>query len=121
MKNLILFATSFNLVISSPLLAQGDPADTACEGLEAVGAGCSDGEAGVSNIIQNVIRILLFVVGVAAVIMLVIGGIRYVLSGGDQQAISTAKNTVLYAIIGLIVAVLAWALVDFVFGTIGGG
>jgi hypothetical protein len=98
----------------------GNPADTACEGLGAVGASCGGGEAGLTTTVQGVIRVLLFVVGVAAVIMLIIGGIRYILSGGDSQAAAAAKNTVIYAIIGIIVAVLAWAIVNFVFGRIGG-
>lgn len=98
--------------------AQGNPADTACDGLSAVGASCGGGEAGLTTTIHGVIRVLLFVVGVAAVIMLVIGGIRFVLSGGDSQAAAAAKNTVIYAVIGLIVAVLAWAIVNYVFGAV---
>jgi hypothetical protein len=68
-----------------------------------------------TSVIQNVIRVLLFIVGAAAVIMLIIGGIRYILSSGDQNAVASAKNTILYAIIGIIVAVLAYAAVNFVF------
>ena len=72
------------------------------------------------DIIQNVIRVLLFIVGAAAVIMLIIGGIRYVVSAGDQQAVANAKNTILYAIVGIVVAVLAYAAVQFVFDTVSG-
>jgi len=100
--------------------AQGNPADTACDGLSAVGASCGGGEAGLTTTIQGVIQVLLFIVGVAAVVMLIIGGIRFVTSGGDSQAAATAKNTVIYAIIGIIVAVLAYAIVQFVFGRISG-
>ena len=100
--------------------AQGNPADTACEGLSAVGAGCGGGEAGLTTTIQGVIQVLLFIVGVAAVVMLIIGAIRFVASGGDSQATTAAKNTVIYAIIGIIVAVLAYAIVRFVFGQISG-
>ena len=46
--------------------------------------------------------------------MLVIGGIRYTVSGGDQNAVTAAKNTILYAIVGIIVAILAYAAVNFV-------
>jgi hypothetical protein len=93
-----------------------DPAGTACDGLSAVGASCGGGEAGVTSTVEAVINILLFIVGVAAVVMLIVGGLRYITSGGDAQAATAAKNTVLYSIIGLIVAVLAYALVDYVFG-----
>ena len=52
--------------------------------------------------------------GIIAVIMLIIGGIKYVLSGGDSKKVTDAKNTVLYAIIGLVIAVFSYAIVNFV-------
>lgn len=69
------------------------------------------GDGGVFNRITS---ILLFVVGAVAVIMLIFGGIRYIVSGGDQANVTAAKNTILYAIIGIIVALLAYAAVRFV-------
>jgi hypothetical protein len=50
--------------------------------------------------------------------MLIWGGLRYIMSGGDSKKITDAKNTILYAIIGLIIAVLAFAIVNFVLNTI---
>lgn len=98
---------------------------TVKDGLEG-GAECSKGagqgeslfEAG--GIFQTVVNILLFLIGAIAVIMLVIGGIRYVVSGGDQAAVTGAKNTILYAIVGIVVAFLAYAAVDFVIGSLNG-
>lgn len=69
---------------------------------------------GPDGVFQTVANILLFLVGAIAVIMLIIGGIRYVVSGGDQSAVTSAKNTILYAIVGIVVAFLAYAAVDFV-------
>ena len=46
--------------------------------------------------------------------MIIIAGFRYVISQGDSGAVTSAKNTILYAVIGLIVAIFAWAIVDFV-------
>lgn len=66
------------------------------------------------GIIKTIVNILLFLVGSIAVIMIVIGGLKYVTSNGDQNAITSAKNTILYAIIGIVVAVLAYAAVNFV-------
>lgn len=66
------------------------------------------------DIIQNVINLLLYASGIIAVIMIIIGGINYVLSGGDQSKITTAKNTIFYAVIGLVVAALSFAIVNFV-------
>lgn len=67
-----------------------------------------------NSIFRTITNILLFLVGAISVIMLVIGGIRYVVSGGDQQAVTNAKNTILYAIVGIVVAFLAFAAVNFV-------
>ena len=85
------------------------------EGAEA--AKCTDcpenlfGDQGVFKTVTNTV---LYIVGVVAVIMLIIGGIKYVVSGGDAKKVTDAKNTVLYAIIGLIIAFLAFAIVNFV-------
>lgn len=72
--------------------------------------GCGQG------IFTTVVNILLFLIGAIAVIMLIIGGVRYTVSGGDSGNVTAAKNTILYAIIGIVVAVLAYAIVDFVIG-----
>lgn len=72
------------------------------------------GSAGVFNTITNV---LLFLIGAVSVIMLIIGGIRYTISGGDSTAVTSAKNTILYAIVGIVVALLAYAIVNFVVGS----
>ncbi len=66
------------------------------------------------GIFETVTNILLFLIGAISVIMLIIGGIRYVVSGGDQAAVTSAKNTILYAIVGIVVAFLAYAAVTFV-------
>lgn len=71
-----------------------------------------------TKLIKSIINILLFLIGAIAVIMIIIGGIRYVVSGGDQGAITGAKNTILYAIIGLVVAILAYAIINFVIGAL---
>lgn len=69
------------------------------------------GSAGIFTTITNV---MLFLIGAISVIMLIIGGLRYVVSGGEQAAITSAKNTILYAVVGIIVAILAYAVVAFV-------
>jgi hypothetical protein len=69
------------------------------------------GNAGVFSEISSV---LLFIVGAVAVIMIVIGGLRYVVSGGDASQVQGAKNTILYALVGIIIAILAYAAVNFV-------
>jgi len=64
--------------------------------------------------IAQVINILLFIIGAISVIMVILGGIRYVLSNGDSSQIKGAKDTIMYAVIGLVVALLAYAIVNFV-------
>jgi type IV secretory pathway VirB2 component (pilin) len=70
----------------------------------------------VSVTIQNVVNLLLYIAGIIAVIYIVIGGMRYVLSNGDSSAASKGRDTILYAVIGLVVAILAYAIVNFVLG-----
>lgn len=78
---------------------------------------------GDGGIFQQITNIMLFIIGVLSVIMLIIGGLRYVISGGNKDAVTSAKNTILYAIVGLVVALLAYAAIAFVLNvfTSGGG
>lgn len=69
---------------------------------------------GDSGVFSKISSVLLFIVGAIAVIMIVIGGLRYVISGGDSTQVQAAKNTILYALIGVIIAILAYAAVNFV-------
>ena len=68
----------------------------------------------INNLIHTVINLLSVVVGVVAVIMIIVGGLRYITSGGSDTSVTGAKNTILYAIIGLIIVALAQVLVRFV-------
>ena len=72
------------------------------------------GEGGQGGIFRTITNVLLFLIGAISVIMLIVGGIRYVVSGGDSTAVQNAKNTILYAIVGVVVAILAYAVVNFV-------
>ena len=69
---------------------------------------------GDSSIVRRAINIMLFGVGVLSVVMLIFGGFRYVISGGKKESVTNAKNTILYAIIGLLIAVFAYAIINFV-------
>ena len=67
-----------------------------------------------ANIMKNVINTLLVVLGMIAVLMIVIGGIRYTTSAGDSSATKAAKDTVLYSVVGLVIAIMSFAIVNFV-------
>ena len=85
------------------------------EGAEAARCdGCPADLFGDTGVFKQVTNTILYIVGIVAVIMLIIGGIKYVISGGDSKKVTDAKNTVLYAIIGLVIAFLAFAIVNFV-------
>ena len=75
---------------------------------------CGSGSASIGHLIGSIINILSLTVGIAAVIMIIISGFKYVTSGGDSNSISSAKSTLTYALIGLLVASLAQFLVHFV-------
>ena len=74
-----------------------------------------------TGFVGPIVNTILFILGVAAVIAIVIGGIRYTTSNGDASQIQSAKNTIMYAVIGLVVALMAGGIVNFVFNNFQGG
>lgn len=102
---------------------QGDvSALTLKEGAEAARCdGCPADLFGSTGVFKQVTNTILYIVGVIAVIMLIIGGIKYVISGGDAKKVTDAKNTILYAIIGLVISFLAYAIVNFVISVLPSG
>lgn len=68
----------------------------------------------IGKIITPIVNTLLFILGAISVIMIIVAGIRYTTSGGDASSVTAAKNTLMYSIIGLIVAILAFAIINFV-------
>lgn len=113
----VLFATSFYLVPAASAQVAGVDNGAAA----ARGQGQPLDLFGVGGTFSTITNVLLFIIGAVAVIMIVIGGMRYVLSGGDSSQITAAKNTILYAIIGIVVAILAYAAVNFVIGSFAPG
>lgn len=67
---------------------------------------------------KNIINILLTLVGVGSVVVIIYAGILFVISSGNSQTIQTAKNTIIYAVIGLVISILSFAIVDFVLGSV---
>lgn len=122
--NAVIFAVLTAVFLAMASVILGDSVvSAACDMTNpsiATGAECARGNGqpaqlvGDGGIFNRITSILLFVVGAVAVIMLIFGGIRYIVSGGDQANVTAAKNTILYAIIGIIVALLAYAAVKFV-------
>ena len=109
---LVIFMTLVGVAVFNGFDAN---AMTLREGAEAARCDqCPENLFGDNGIFKQITNVVLYIVGVIAVIMLIIGGIKYVVSGGDAKKVTDAKNTVLYAIIGLIISFLAFAIVNFV-------
>lgn len=77
-------------------------------------------EEDAENMVGKILQTVFMIVGIVAVIVIIIGGIMYSISQGDSGKITTAKNTILYAAIGLLVSVLSFAIVTFVLTSMGG-
>jgi heme/copper-type cytochrome/quinol oxidase subunit 2 len=90
-----------------------DPTDQINKGITAAGGDTSKTDE-LPTLIQNIINVLLFIAGAVAVIMIILGAIRYITSNGDQADVKAAKDTILYSVVGLIVAIMAFAIVNFV-------
>ena len=82
-------------------------------GMNATSAGTST-PTDANVVIKNVTNIMFFIIGAVSVIMLIYGGIRYTTSGGNTNSVTAAKNTVIYSIVGLVISILAYAIVNFV-------
>lgn len=70
-----------------------------------------------TTMFKTIANVALFIIGAVSVLMLIYGGIRYTVSGGESSAVTAAKNTILYAIVGVVVALLAGAIINFVLGS----
>lgn len=130
-KLLIVIAT---LTLTVPILIVPLPASASCSGTIAtsVGSGvdqatganpntaCGTGgtlNSGVANVAKLVVNIFSIIVGIVSVVMIIYAGFRYVTSGGESGSVSNAKNTLIYAIVGLIIVVLAQLIVHYVLNT----
>ena len=87
--------------------------DQACTGVN--NDVCSKkGDTDANPLIVSVVNLLLYIVGIVAVIMIIVGGMKYLTSSGDSGKVTSAKNTVVYAVVGLVVAIFSWVVVNFV-------
>ena len=110
----LLVSAGLGAAVAAPV-AYAAPADEVQKGINLAGGGSGSTDAG--DIISLIVKVLMFIIGAISVIMIIVGGIRYTISQGDSSAVTSAKNTILYSIIGLVVAILAYAAVKFVVGS----
>lgn len=103
-----------------PATIFGEVPDKVTDYLDQAGAGdmpgANEAEGGLMGIVKTVINVVIGIVGVVAVVMMIVGGISFITSQGDTNKVTKARNTILYGVVGLIVAMLAFAIVNFVLG-----
>lgn len=129
-RTLFTLAASFGLLMpmTVPMVAGAEVniQDNLCKGasFDAASADCqadqTAAKTSVTDYIATAINLFSIVVGIIAVIMIIIGGVKYITSGGDSGNVTGAKNTILYAIIGLVVVALSQIIVQFVLGSFSG-
>lgn len=107
-------------LMTLPAMAADDCGTTAqCVQVGTKQIGGDQNQPRLEDSIKTIVNLLLFILGAIAVIMIIIGGIRYTTSNGDASNTKAAKDTILYAVIGLVVAIMAYAIVNFVLGAFG--
>ncbi|MCA9324600.1 hypothetical protein KDA23_00840 [Candidatus Saccharibacteria bacterium] len=98
-----------------PAPVTADSVSDACRGITITGGGCKPGNGNkVNKTLATVVNLLSSIVGVAAVIMIIVSGFKYITAGGDANKVSSAKSTLIYAIVGLVVVAMAQVIVRFV-------
>lgn len=110
----IALATSFALVLA-PVNAFAAEDYSLKGGVEAARTNEQQKDLfGAGGVFNTIVNVLLFLIGAISVIMIVFAGFKYATSGGDSGKVTEAKNTIMYAVIGIIVALLAYAIIKFV-------
>ncbi len=116
---IVAMGLSFNTVALADCNNPSSPAEQAKCGVTDADTGNTT-ETSLSDTIKTIINILLFAVGIIAVIMIIWGGISYSISAGDQGKAKNARNTIVYSVVGLVIAIAAFAIVQFVFSNLSG-
>ena len=117
-------ALALGLTLFSPVTANVSAASCADANSVAAGVDCASGSGsqaqlfGAGGIFTTIINTLLYVIGALSVVMLIVGGIRYTVSNGTAAQVTAAKNTIMYALVGLVIAFLAYAIVNWVLGSL---
>lgn len=126
-KNALLSVGLFSLIavpVLAPAIAYADITSDLCSGssFNTSGNGTCNQDAnngaGIDTILKKVIQIFSIVVGFVAVVMIIVGGIKYITSGGNDSNVAGAKNTIIYAVIGLIIVALSQVLVHYVLNNV---
>ena len=92
-----------------------DPLEDVCKSASSKNSAvCENKDETATGLIETITNVLLFIVGALSVVMIIVAGIFYVTSTGDSGKVSRAKNTLMYAIVGLVVSFLSYAIINWV-------
>jgi hypothetical protein len=129
MKRLILSIALLLGVIAAPLalsasVSAQDVFGGACDGAGKDSSVCQSRDtsnpiAGKNGLLYKTVRIISYIAGIAAVIVIIVGGLNYITSNGDTNKVNTGKDMIIYASIGLVVIVLAQSIITFIVNRIG--
>lgn len=124
MKRIFFIGIAISVVVSflasSSLYAINvlDQGCSATGGASATSAVCQQKNESVMPTVKKGVELLIYALGIVTVIVIIIGGFKYTTSNGDSTKVKSAKDTIMYGVIGLVVALLAFAIVNFVLGRI---
>lgn len=116
--SLIAVAAIITIGLTQPAPASAQYAGELCGGsqLKLSSGSCSDGGPTnkLNDLVANLVNLLTIIIGIVAVIMIIIGGFKFITSNGDSNRIASARQTIIYAIVGLIIVALAQFIVRFI-------
>ena len=99
-------------LVLAPAVSADSAAESVQDGVKEIGG--TSNQTDFNTGVKTIVNMLLFLLGLVSVVMIIYGGFRYTTSQGDSGNTKAAKDIILYAVIGLVVAILAFAIVNFV-------
>lgn len=128
MKRILIIALTFislgmaGLAITAPSVALADAKADLCTGANAASGqtGCADTSNTISKTVRNMVNLFSTIIGIVAVVMIMVSGFRYITANGDTGQITSARQTMMYAIVGLVIVAVSQSLVHFVLNRVAG-
>ena len=114
----VVYIGSFGVAL--PVTAQASQ-NVVCQGVGTasgkIGSSCPGSGVSINKVLKEILNILSIAAGFIAVIMIIIGGFRYVISGGNDTSVAAAKDAIIYAIVGIIIVAVAQIIIHIVLNT----
>ena len=114
----MLFGMSMATAGTLPVFAENEFTQESCSSITDAGQrealGCNDGGTTAPKVVTNLLQVAISIVGIVSVVMIIVAGQRFITAQGDPAQVQQSKNMILYSVIGLIVAILSFAIVTFI-------